>query len=297
LADPVGVTVVVPTLNRGGFLFDTLQDLLAQEHRPLEILVVDQSDTVPDQIASLVRAHPDLISYHTVSFRGLPKARNYGLQHTRYDAIVYVDDDIRCGPTLVSEHLHALSLPCVGAVAGHITEQGRSPNPSQRPGRFRYWSATPERTFNQEGQSLVDHVPGCNFATWRQVAVSIGGFDEVLNHGAALYEETEFCLRLKRAGYQIMYNGNARLNHLTAAAGGCRVDQVESYVWALAHNRAILIRRYLRWYHKPLAYAELFRLGLAYAVYYRNPHVLKAAIAGSAAGLTPTGKRKNFSQA
>src|ERR1700729_3710640 len=38
-----GVSVVVPTLNRGPFLIDTLHDLLAQKHRPLEILVVDQS--------------------------------------------------------------------------------------------------------------------------------------------------------------------------------------------------------------------------------------------------------------
>ena len=38
-----GISVVVPTLNRGSYLIDTLHDLLAQDYRPIEILVVDQS--------------------------------------------------------------------------------------------------------------------------------------------------------------------------------------------------------------------------------------------------------------
>ena len=38
-----GATVIVPTLNRGPYLINTLHDLLAQDYRPLEILVVDQS--------------------------------------------------------------------------------------------------------------------------------------------------------------------------------------------------------------------------------------------------------------
>lgn len=280
-----GVTVIVPTLNRGGFLYDCLRDLLAQDYRPLEILVVDQSDAIPEPVRELVAAHPDLISYHTVSFRGLPPARNYGWQHARYNALVYVDDDIRCPPTLVRKHLRALSLPNVGAVAGRIVERGRPAAQNGNTGRFQYWTATPERNFHREAECEVevDHVPGSNFSTWRSVAAEVGGFDEGLNVGAALYEETEYCLRIKRAGYRIVYNGQAFLEHLVAPSGGCRVEEVEYYMWALAHNRTILIRRYLRWFQKPIAYAELLRLGLAYAVRYRKIRVIAATLAGCSA--------------
>lgn len=278
-----GVTVIVPTLNRGGFLADCLRDLIAQDYRPLEILVVDQSEAIPEPVRELVAAHPNLISYHTVLFRGLPPARNYGWQHARYDALVYVDDDVRCPPTLVREHLRALLLPNVGAVAGRIVEQGRSPAVNGNIGRFHYWTATPERTFHSMTEMEVDHVAGCNFSTWRSVAAQVGGFDEGLNIGAALYEETEYCLRIKEAGCRIVYNGQAHLEHLVAPSGGCRVEDVERYMWALAHNRTVLIRRYLRWFQKPTAYAELLRLGLAYAVRYRQERALISAIAGCTA--------------
>ena len=289
-----GVTVIVPTLNRGGFLADCLRDLIAQDYRPLEILVVDQSEAIPEPVRELVAAHPNLISYHTVLFRGLPPARNYGWQHARYDALVYVDDDVRCPPTLVREHLRALSLPNVGAVAGRIVEPGRSAAQNGNTGRFRYWTATPERHFDSEAEFEVDHVPGGNFSTWRSVADQVGGFDEGLNIGAALYEETEYCLRIRQAGYRIVYNGRALLEHLAAPTGGCRVEDVERYVWALAHNRTILIRRYLRWFQKPTAYAELLRLGLAYAVRYRRFRVIRATLAGYRAANLVSSPRLDF---
>src|SRR5208282_5166662 len=118
-----GATVIVPTLNRGRYLIDTLHDLLAQEYRPLEILVVDQSSEEASALRDLVLKHPDLISYHKVHFRGLPLARNYGWQQAKYEAIVFMDDDIRCGPDLVSEHLRGLTLPNTGMVAGGIDER------------------------------------------------------------------------------------------------------------------------------------------------------------------------------
>ena len=86
MTEPVSATVIVPTLNRGGYLYNCLQDLLAQVYRPLEILVVDQSDAVPEEVQALIMAHPDLISYHQVAFRGLPLARNYGWRHARCEA-------------------------------------------------------------------------------------------------------------------------------------------------------------------------------------------------------------------
>ncbi|MCA9904213.1 MAG: glycosyltransferase family 2 protein [Anaerolineae bacterium] len=281
----IGVTVVVPTLNRGDYLYDCLCDLVAQQHRPLEILVVDQSSAVPERVQQLVDEHPDLIHYHQVTFRGLPLARNYGWQKARYDAIVYLDDDTRCPPDLVGEHVRALQLPDVGAVAGRVNERGGAVYASHSTGHFNYWTATPSRGFDHDGELDIDAVPGGNFSTWKRVALAVGGIDECLNVGAALYEETEYSLRVKKAGYRVYYNGKASLDHLASPTGGCRVDQVESYVWALAHNRAILICRHLKWYQQPVAFVELARLGLAYGMNYRNPTAICRTFLGCVAGV------------
>jgi len=214
-----GISVVVPTLNRGSYLIDTLHDLLAQDYRPLEILVVDQSCGEDATLPDLAVRHCDLISYHKVSFRGLPLARNYGWQQAKYEAVVFVDDDIRCGPSLVAEHFRGLTQPNIGMVAGGVDERISSEEDSPAPGRFNSWTATPQRGFSATGDCLVKHVPGGNFSAWRSVLQAAGGFDEALALGAALYEETELCLRVRKCGFDIYFNGSARLLHLAAGSG------------------------------------------------------------------------------
>ncbi len=280
-----GITVVVPTLNRGSYLIDTLRDLLAQEHRPLEILVVDQSSEEDPALMNLALEHSDVISYHKVPFRGLPLARNYGWQRAKYEAIVFVDDDIRCGPSLVSQHLRGLSLSNIGMVAGGIDERIPSQEVSAAPGQFNSWTATPARNFAADGEGFVHHVGGGNFSVWRSVLQAAGGFDEALAVGAALYEETEFCLRARRSGFDIFFNGNARLQHLAAGNGGCRVSDLPKYMGSLAHNRAILIRRYVRWFQTPTAYLRLLLLFVSYAAHYHTLCIFRPGIAGLLSGL------------
>jgi GT2 family glycosyltransferase len=275
-----GVTVIVPTLNRGSYLIDTLHDLLAQEYRPLEILVVDQSRDEAPALLDLVLGHADLISYHKVPFCGLPLARNYGWQQAKYEAIVFVDDDIRCGSSLVSEHLRGLARPGIGMVAGGIDESISSQAVNAESGQFDSWTASPMRNFAANGECFVQHVAGCNFSAWRSVLQAVGGFDEALAIGAALYEETELCLRVRKCGFDIYFNGSARLRHLAAGNGGCRVPDLPEYMTSLAHNRAIMIGRHLRWFQIPVAYLRLFLLFISYAAHYHTLRVFRPGIAG-----------------
>lgn len=284
------MTIVVPTLNRGRFLGDCLRDLLAQSHRPIEILVVDQSPEVPAEVEQLVKDHPEEVSYHRVAFKGLPKARNYGWQHAKYEAILFVDDDIRCRSELAAEHLRTLNLSNIDLVAGGIDEANRPPDPGPPTGRFNPWTAEPLRGFAANGEMDADHVPGGNFSVWRKAIRAVGGFDEALDVGAALYEEADFCLRAKKAGLRIRFNGQARLTHLAATRGGCRVEEVPEYVFGLAHNRGILFRRHLRWYHLPTAVARLLQLALSYTLHYGKPEAIPACVSGLLGGLQ-TGTR------
>ena len=277
--------MIVPTLNRGRYLVDTIHDLLAQEHRPVEILIVDQSSEETPAVHELVLRYHDRVSYHKVQFRGLPLARNYGWQKAKYEAIIFVDDDIRCGPSLVSEHLRGLAQSNVGMVAGGIDEHISSGEQSRAPGRFNPWTATPVRSFGASGECFVQHVAGCNFSAWRSVLQAAGGFDEALATGAALYEETELCLRVQKLGLYISFNGSARLQHLAAGNGGCRVPDLPKYIASLAHNRAILIGRNLRWFQVPVACLRLLLLFVSYAAHYRTLSVFGPGLAGFTSGL------------
>lgn len=276
----LGVTVVVPTLNREDVLMDTLGDLLRQTHKPIEILVVDQSDSPAESLASLVSANREIITYHHVTFRGSAKARNYGWQNARYEAVVFVDDDIRCSATLVSEHMRSLQLSRVGLVGGGVDSTGGSADAGPPTGTFDRWTATPRPGFAARGCFDIDHVIECNFSMWREAAAAVGGIDEAFDVPAGLYEGTDFCLRIKNAGFRVYYNGQARLLHLAAPAGGNRVLDTKKYLYGLAHNRAILIRRHVRWFQVPSAVLRLVLLCASISAHYRTPSATAGGVKG-----------------
>jgi len=81
---PTGVTIVIPTLDRAEFLLQSVQDLLAQDYRTIEILIIDQSSDTPPSVKELVERETSTIAYHRVDFRGLPLARNFAAKVARY---------------------------------------------------------------------------------------------------------------------------------------------------------------------------------------------------------------------
>ena len=67
-----------------------------------------------------------------------------------------------------------------------------------------------------------DWVSGASFIVRRQVLHDIGGFDE----GYFLYfEEVDFCLRARKAGWQVWFVPESRVTHLEGASTGIRDRQ------------------------------------------------------------------------
>lgn len=272
-----GISVIIPTLNRTDFLIPTLHDILRQQvNQPYEIIVVDQTQDKDQQVITLADRHPLLHYYHIDFFRGLPEARNYGAQKAQYDVLVYIDDDIECQPDFLQRHWNTfLELPDVAVVAGGITEKFKS-NPDGKIGQFVSKTATPLRSFHKEGFLEVDHAGGGNFSIRKEFFFKVSGMDENLTKGAALYEETDLCLRVKEAGGKIWFNSAAHVFHLAADTGGCRVADIDKYVYNLVRNRSLIIMRHLKGLDKVTARAELFRLVLAYTISYKKLALIKS---------------------
>lgn len=280
-----GISIVLPTLNRTTFLTDTLDYLVVQEfNHPFEILVVDQSDTYNHAIDEYQWKYPFIEYFHITFFKGLPEARNFGWNHARYDYILYLDDDISCDKNLLEQHYKYITQEGLGVVAGGITEKYKKETKAKT-GKFNYWTATPERGFNKKGIMPVDHAGGGNFSIKKSVIKQVGGVDENLSKGAALFEETDLCLRVKQAGYKIFYNYDAHVYHLAADTGGCRVKDINKYIFSLSRNRTIIIRRHLKWFYRITSYLYLFKLLLAYLFSYKRWSIIRSFIRGMKEGL------------
>lgn len=282
---PHGVSVVVPTINRAEVLLDTLADLLRQDFDTYEIIVVDQSDAINEPAIALLKAGKVPARYFKAAFRGLPQARNFGWRQARYDIVLYVDDDIRADRNLVKEHHRAHVDSGASMVAGGIDEAKGDHPTSAPPGSFNWWTATATRNFSLKQPGWCLHAPGGNFSVRRSALEQARGVDEILAIGAALYEESELALRLHKLGHRTWFAPQARLTHLAAPMGGCRVQRDwPRYMHGLAHNRGILIYRHLRPWHRSSAIFRLLLLGLSYSRVDRSLRPLWATVQGLADG-------------
>ena len=94
----------------------------------------------------------------------------------------------------------------------------------------------------------VDFCSGAFLLTWRGLWNELGGFDEA--YAPAYYEETDYCLRLQAAGYRVVYEPEAVVDHVEF---GSQENDGDS-VGAMIRNQTLFKERHaavLRRRHHP----------------------------------------------
>ena len=123
------VSVVITSYNTGRYLPETLDSALAQTHRPIEVIVVDDGST--DDTARRVEPYLDRIRFIQRSHGGLAAARNQGIAAARGAFVALLDADDLWVPEKLSVQVEiAQRLPASGMVACDGVEFG---SPSSRP--------------------------------------------------------------------------------------------------------------------------------------------------------------------
>jgi len=214
------VSIIVPTYNREETLCNTIQDLLELHDQFSELLVVDQTrEHLPDTL-SFLSSLPEKVRIIKLSAPDLTKARNRGAREARSEIVLYLDDDIKPLPTLIRSHIRHYQDPTIGGIAGHV----KSAYGIVRGLDSRYHtSAFPWRyiRFDQDWDLCeVVAAPGGNMSFRRALIFEAGGFDEQFV-GNAYREETDFCLRLRKMSYRILFDPDAALIHYGKTDGGC----------------------------------------------------------------------------
>ncbi|WCJ60878.1 glycosyltransferase [Fontisphaera persica] len=95
-AEAWGVSVIIPAYNYAQYLRCALDSALAQTHRPVEILVVDDGST--DNTRELVAGYGSKVRYLYQDNAGLSAARNTGLRESRHPFIALLDADDQWHP-------------------------------------------------------------------------------------------------------------------------------------------------------------------------------------------------------
>ena len=113
------VSVVIPAHNSERHIAATLESVLAQKHRPLEILVVDDGST--DGTAALLRGYGDQVRLIAQPQRGHPAARNTGIRAAAGVYLGFIDhDDLWSADKLDLQIESFRRNPALDLVFGHI---------------------------------------------------------------------------------------------------------------------------------------------------------------------------------
>jgi glycosyltransferase involved in cell wall biosynthesis len=101
-SDPPLVTCVIPVRDGARYLGAAIDSVLAQSHRPLEVLVVDDGST--DASAAVAEAYGPPVRVLRRAPAGLPETRNVGVRAARGDFIAMLDaDDLLVGDRIARQ--------------------------------------------------------------------------------------------------------------------------------------------------------------------------------------------------
>lgn len=184
------VSIIIPTRNRCALLQETVGSVLAQTHRNLELIVVD--DQSEDETWSWLSAISDerVKPIHLEQHAERSKARNIGLAAARGEYVLFFDDDDLLPESALATHIAALKkFPrAVATLSGHLTF-----DPEGRERSFPIVRSTTLRTIWRE--LLFGWAATAGQAVFRVDALrSAGGWDE--NYSFA--EDHELWLRMTR---------------------------------------------------------------------------------------------------
>ncbi|WP_153799826.1 glycosyltransferase family 2 protein [Foetidibacter luteolus] len=221
LFSPGQVSVVICTRNRSVYLKSCLQRLLQQQHKPLEIIVVDNAPT--DNLTKEVVASFPGVQYCLESRPGLDFARNAGAKAATGSIIAYTDDDAVLDSLWTYYMAQAFNRDNVMGVTGlifaeEITGMAQLVFESfwtfNRGYLFKDYDAAWFNAHVQEGAPAWEIGAGASMAFRREIFSKIGYFDERLDVGAAgCNGDSEYWYRILASGYTIRYTPLAVAYH------------------------------------------------------------------------------------
>ncbi|HYM45342.1 MAG TPA: glycosyltransferase family 2 protein [Solirubrobacteraceae bacterium] len=202
-------SIVIPTRERPSYLEVALASIAPQVAAAAgaEVLVIDDAGPTPEAEAQAERFGARYEPHERPL--GLNVARNTGVERSRGELVVFVDDDIEARSGWLAALLKAADEhPDVEAFAGPIRArlEGSPPHGCGREG-------PPITTLELGGEDTdARYAWGANMAIRRSALERVGPFDVSLEHGGD-EQEWQDRLRAGRPGARVLYVADAAVDH------------------------------------------------------------------------------------
>jgi glycosyltransferase involved in cell wall biosynthesis len=200
--------LVVATVGRVRELSRMLDSLVAQSHKRLRVIVVDQN---PDERLNDALDGVRLDVLRIRSEPGLSRARNAALEHLDADLVAFPDDDCVYPAELLERVAVRLAgEPALDGLTGRAADAAGVSSPSWKP----------DAAFLTE-DNLWNRAISFTIFLRREVVDRVGDFDERLGLGSpepwASGEEIDYLVRAIRSGARIAYDPSLVVEHAPGA--------------------------------------------------------------------------------
>ncbi|MES2590881.1 MAG: glycosyltransferase [Bacteroidota bacterium] len=175
------VSIIIPCYNQARFLPDAINSALAQTHKDVEIIVVNDGSL--DNTSVIARKFPSVTLVEQKN-KGLSAARNAGIKRASGGWIITLDADDKLHPEFIEKTIGKNDIVCTRLEtfgAEHKTWMSVLKHP-------------------QLSDLLkINHLNCCSLFK-KDVWTMAGGYDENMRDG---YEDWEFWIRAAQAGFNI----------------------------------------------------------------------------------------------
>lgn len=246
------VSIIIPTLKRQESLEKCLQSIGKQTFPDYEVILVTEEGS-------------------------LAELRNQGARRAKGEILVFTDDDVIVSP----QWLHAIvssfaSNHRIAGVSGPalITQEfrrnrdlfnikwakylydvffceGRQRLPGHMLRSGAWTTGASEGDCNYEGR--VDFLEACNMAFRADIFNQLGGFDTEYK-GIGDWSEPDLSFRVRRAGYDLWFSRDARLEHQPSRSGAFKKRRAD------AKNRMANYELFSRRWIRPCLRHTLYKL-------------------------------------
>jgi len=209
-------SIVIPVRNQFAHTRQCLQSIFSYTPEPFELVIVDNASTdgVVKYLEGLADLHPRVTLIRNSENLGFPIACNQGMSAARGDHILVLNSDTVVTEGWLRRLLRCLSsepdVGVVGPVSNHVAGLQVVP--------VSYGSLEEMHRFARERAWMyygcyrdTFRVTGLCMLMRRDVVERIGGFDPRFSPGN--YEDDDFCLRARIAGYRIKIALDVFIHH------------------------------------------------------------------------------------
>ncbi len=246
----VKVSVIVVLFNQAGLSYKCLCHLSESIDIDYQLIIIDNAST--DNTNELIQRISGAKIIRMEENIGFLRAVNIASSHAEGEFIVLLNNDAMVAQDALSISVRRMKFnPNAGAVSGMIQlwngllqEAGSiiwSDGSCAGYGR----NSSPEDSEFQFVRN-VDYCSGAYLMIRRELFLSLGGLDD--DFAPAYYEETDLCVRIIKAGYEIVYDPLIKIKHFEFASEvspgwAVNLQKRNQNIFLLKHKEFLLNQR------------------------------------------------------